>query len=107
MSLRMRPEDPPPMKRWGIRELSSGLEYFLHPLRRERQMPQPLAGQPIEGIGDRASDERIADLAKAGGTCIHIDELHRHLFRQIRHAHQVVVVEVRLLDPAVLDGDAL
>jgi hypothetical protein len=70
-------------------------------------MAQPLTRQPVERVRDRAGDEGVADLAQARRPGIDVDELDVDLLRQVRHAHQVVIVEVRLLDGAVFDRDAL
>src|SRR5262249_6651002 len=83
------------------------LQRFQHALRRERQMAQPLAGQPVECVRDRARDERIADLAQPRRPGVDVNKPDMELLRKVRHAHHVVVVEVRLLHDAVADRDAL
>src|SRR6266436_3710438 len=80
---------------------------FQHALRRERQMAQAFAGKPVERVRDRAGDEGVADLAQTGRSAVDVDEPDVELLRQVRHAHDAIVVEVRLLHGAVPDCDAL
>src|SRR6202040_4350959 len=87
-------EQRPPCRARG----ASSLQRFQYPLGSKRHMPQAFAGKPMDGVRYCAGNERIADLAEARGARIHIDELHLYLLREIRHAHHVIVVEIRLLD---------
>src|SRR6266571_7932798 len=68
----------------------------------QRHRADALAGRPVEGVHHRRrgdADRRLADSAPHGSTGRHQD---RFDFRHLRDAHRVVLVEVGLLDAAVL-----
>src|SRR6266705_3350980 len=68
----------------------------------QRHRADALAGRPVERVQHRRrrdADRRLADSAPDGSTGRHEDGLH---FRHLRDAHRVVLVEIRLLDAAVL-----
>src|SRR5438132_13493738 len=68
----------------------------------QRHRADALAGRPVERVHHRRrgdADRRLADSAPHGSTGRHQDRFH---FRHLRDAHRVVLVEVRLLDAAVL-----
>src|SRR5712691_2802007 len=73
----------------------------------QRHGADALPGRPVEGVqhGRRGdADRRLADSAPHGSAGRHQDGFH---FRHLRDAHRVVLVEVRLLDAAVLHGALL
>src|SRR2546427_5507062 len=68
----------------------------------QRHRAEALAGRAVERVQHRRrgdADRRLADAAPHGSTGRHQDRFH---FRHLRDAHRVVLVEVRLLDAAVL-----
>src|SRR6267143_5804242 len=68
----------------------------------QRHRADALAGRPVERVHHRRrgdADRRLADAAPHGSTGWHQDGFH---FRHLRDAHRVVLVEVRLLNAAVL-----
>ena len=70
----------------------------------EGERPEPLAGEREHRVGDRRGDGRgpgLADAAHLGAALDDVDLDLRHLV----DAQHAVVVEVALLDPAVLEGD--
>src|SRR6195256_6293901 len=68
----------------------------------QRHRADALAGRPVERIQHRRrrdADRRLADAAPDRAAGRHQDGFH---FRHLRDAHRVVLVEIRLLDAAVL-----
>src|SRR5712691_10499033 len=68
----------------------------------QRHRADALAGRPVERVQHRRrrdADRRLAYAAPDGSTGRHQDGFH---FRHLRDTHRVVLVEVRLLDAAVL-----
>src|SRR3989449_3593673 len=68
----------------------------------QRHRADALAGRPVERVQHRRrrdADRRLADSAPDRASGRHDDGFH---FRHLRDAHRVVLVEVRLLDAAVL-----
>src|SRR5256885_7999388 len=68
----------------------------------QRHRADALAGRAVERVqhrGRRDADRRLSDSAPHGSAGRHQD---RFNFRHLRDAHRVVLVEVRLLDAAVL-----
>src|SRR6266700_4787453 len=68
----------------------------------QRHRADALAVRPVERVQHRRrrdADRRLADSAPDGSTGRHQDGFH---FRHLRDAHRVVLVEIRLLDAAVL-----
>ena len=78
---------------------------LLHPVQSHRGVSQTHAGKLRHRVGDRRRHQRRRHLADAGGVVVGRDQLDRD-FRDLVHARHVVVVEIRLLDRAVRDGDA-
>ena len=78
----------------------------LDPFGRERRVAQAHAGQLHHRTRDRGRNEGRGHLARAGRMVVGRDHLDMH-DRHLVHARHAVVVEVRLLDHAVLDVDAL
>src|SRR5437773_4780254 len=69
----------------------------------QRHRADALAGRAVERVQHRRrgdADRRLADAAPDRASARHQDGFH---FRHLRDAHRVVLVEVRLLDAAVLD----
>src|SRR5262249_14653322 len=99
-------KDGAPAPPFTTSELLNSPQRLLHPIRRHRGLPQAHASEFRDRIGDRRGDQRGRHLADAGWMVVgrhHLDEHLRHLV-QARH---VIVVEVRLLDRAVIDRDPL
>src|SRR4051794_1147486 len=61
----------------------------------------------MERIGNRGHHARRAYFTEAGRPRVTLDELDVQFFWRIRHTQQVVIVEIRLLDRAILQRDAL
>src|SRR3989442_1646419 len=70
----------------------------------QRQLPQAFAGRREHGVGDGRADERGPRLADPGRLLVAVHDVHLDL-RRLRHAHDRVIVEVALLDTAVLQRD--
>src|SRR3989449_8549823 len=70
----------------------------------ERQRAHALAGRGKEGIADRRGDRGLARLADPAPEAARRRQHHLDL-RHLAQTHHAVVVEVRLLDAPVLDGD--
>src|SRR5574341_2179927 len=87
---------------WRLR-----LQRLFHALRRERHVVQPLAAELVDRVRHRGRHPRPTDLAQSARRGVALDERHLHRLGQVRHAQQVIVVEVALLDHAVLYRDAL
>src|SRR5712692_9018918 len=69
-----------------------------------RKLPNPPAGRCKDGVRDRGHHRRGAGLADATGWLGALDQMDLDHGR-LAHAQHPVVVEVVLLDAAVLDGD--
>src|SRR5688500_15978276 len=70
----------------------------------DRQLPDPLAGQLEQRVGERRDDRWQRRLAHAGRGVVGLHELDFDARRR-RHARQLVFVEVADLGAAVLDLD--
>src|SRR5690348_16937089 len=81
-------------------------ERFLHPLFSERCMSQTHAGECHHRVGNGRRYQRSRHLTNARRFVVGLDCLHKHR-RHVAVARYNVVIEVGLLDRAILDTDAL
>src|SRR4029077_15689210 len=80
------------------------LQGHQHTLRKHRRMTKTNAREFGNRAADRGCDERRRHLAYAGRLAVGRYDSNLDVW-QIPHPHHGMVVEVRLLDLAVLDGD--
>src|SRR5882757_5978165 len=71
-----------------------------------RKPPQALSSRGKNGVADGRGDHRQSRLANAGGIFLAHHNMNFR-FRRLFDARHLVVVEIGLLDAAILDGDGV
>src|SRR5262249_52235808 len=70
----------------------------------QRQLPQPLARSGEKSVGRRGRDRRNSRLADSAGLLVARNDVDFDFWR-LAHAQHRIVVEIRLLDAAVLERE--